>query len=195
MQYHRAYTPAPLYLVQSRLGVAFMLGGMINVIGVVYLAVTPKCVMGGGALYFGLDIGPVSAWLDVGKIEISKQADSQLTRVSIAMDVFIQFKPFHYRADISVSIGCSISIKVWFVRERISASVGAALHIEGPDPFGGVGACNEWQVRCTCADECNLLTSTSTCSGPRPTSAQKPRLRQQSVSRSFTRWWILQVLP
>ncbi|KAI4185104.1 MAG: hypothetical protein LQ346_005981 [Caloplaca aetnensis] len=54
-----------------------------------------------------------------------------------AIDVFIQFKPFHYIAKISVSVGCAISIKVWFVRVRISASVGAALHIEGPDPFGG----------------------------------------------------------
>lgn len=93
---------------------------MINVTGYVYFAITPKCVMGGGGLHMGLDVGPVSAWLD------------------IALDVFIQFKPFHYTADLRVSVGCAISIKVWFVHVRISASVGAALHIEGPDPFGGV---------------------------------------------------------
>ncbi|KAL8916682.1 MAG: hypothetical protein Q9208_008382 [Pyrenodesmia sp. 3 TL-2023] len=117
--YHRAYTPPPWYPVPPRLGISFTLGGMINVTGNVYFAVTPKCIMGGGALHMGLDIGPVSAWLDA------------------AFDVFIQFNPFHYAADISVSVGCAISIKVWFVRVRISASVGAALHIEGPDPFGG----------------------------------------------------------
>lgn len=113
---------------------------MINVTGNVYFAVTPKCVMGGGALHMGLDIGPVSAWLVssllgdqawMGAADFDSPQDA-------AIDVFIQFKPFHYMADISVSVGCAISIKVWFVRVRISASVGATLHIEGPDPFGGV---------------------------------------------------------
>lgn len=93
---------------------------MINVSGGVYFAVTPKCVMGGGFLHFGLDVGPVSAWLD------------------ISLDVFIQFKPFHYTADLQVSVGVAISIKIWFIHVRISASIGALLHIEGPDPFGGV---------------------------------------------------------
>lgn len=76
--------------------------------------------MGGGAIHFGLEVGPVSAWLD------------------IVFDVFVQFEPFHYMADLSVSVGCAITIKVWFVHVRISVSVGAGLHIEGPDPFGGV---------------------------------------------------------
>lgn len=93
---------------------------MINVSGGVYFAITPKCVMGGGSLHMGLDVGPVSAWLDV------------------SLDVFVQFKPFHYTADLMVSVGCAISIDVWFVHIRISVSLGAALHIEGPDPFGGV---------------------------------------------------------
>ncbi len=76
--------------------------------------------MGGGALHLGLDVGPVSAWLDV------------------SLDVFIQFKPFHYTADLMVSVGVAISINVWFVHVRISTSVGASLHIEGPNPFSGV---------------------------------------------------------
>jgi hypothetical protein len=98
--------------------VSFTLGSYINVSGGVYFAITPKCVMGGGAIHLGLDVGPVSAWLD------------------ISLDVFVQFKPFHYTADLSVSVGCAISINVWFVHVRISCSVGAALHIEGPSPFG-----------------------------------------------------------
>jgi hypothetical protein len=95
---------------------------MVNVTGTTYFAITPKCVMGGGGLHMGLDVGPVSAWLDV------------------ALDVFIQFKPFHYTADLSVSVGCAISINVWFVHVQVTASVGAALHIQGPDPFGGVSS-------------------------------------------------------
>jgi hypothetical protein len=118
-QFHRAYTPPPWYPVPDRLGISFTLRDMINVTGTAYFAITPKCVMGGGALHLGLDVGPVSAWLD------------------IILDVFIQFKPFHYMADLSVSVGCAIAINVWFVHVRISVSVGAALHIEGPDPFGG----------------------------------------------------------
>jgi hypothetical protein len=57
--------------------------------------------------------------------------------LDVALDVFIQFKPFHYTADIAVSVGCAISINVWFVHVRVSVSVGAALHIEGLSPFGG----------------------------------------------------------
>ena len=117
--FHRAYTPPEWYPVPDRLGITFTLGDMINVTGNTYFAITPKCVMGGGYLHLGLDVGPVSAWLDV------------------ILDVFIQYKPFHYTADLSVSVGCAISIKIWFVHIRISISVGAALHIEGPDPFGG----------------------------------------------------------
>ena len=52
-------------------------------------------------------------------------------------DVFVQFKPFHYMADLAVSVGCAISIKVWFIHITVKVSVGAQLHIEGPDPFCG----------------------------------------------------------
>ena len=120
LQYHRAFTPPAWYPKVERVGVSFTLESMINVTGGLYFALTPKCVMGGGALHFGLEVGPVSAWLD------------------IAFDVFVQFKPFFYMADLMVSVGCAISIKVWFIHVRIKASVGAALHIEGPEKFGGV---------------------------------------------------------
>jgi uncharacterized protein DUF6603 len=93
---------------------------MINVTGTVYFALTPKCVMGGGGLSLTLDVGPVSAWL------------------KFALDVFVQFKPFFYTAELQVSVGCAISINVWFVHVRISVSVGADLFIQGPHPFGGV---------------------------------------------------------
>jgi hypothetical protein len=76
--------------------------------------------MGGGGLSMTLDVGPVSAWL------------------SISLDVFVQYKPFFYTAELQVSVGCAISINVWFVHVRISVSVGADLYIQGPDPFGGV---------------------------------------------------------
>lgn len=98
---------------------SFTLAEIINVSGVVYFAITPKCVMGGGAVHFGLEVGPVSAWLDV------------------SFDVFVQFNPFHYTADLAVSVGCAMSIKVWFIHVTIKISVGAQLHIEGPDPFCG----------------------------------------------------------
>jgi hypothetical protein len=93
---------------------------MINVTGTVYFAICPKCVMGGGGLNMTLSIGPVSAWL------------------SISLDVFVQFKPFYYTAELKVSVGCAMSINVWFVHVRISVSVGADLYVEGPNPFGGV---------------------------------------------------------
>jgi hypothetical protein len=77
--YHRAYSPPLWYPKVDRIDVLFTVGDMINVSGGVYFAITPKCVMGGGFLHMGLDVGPVSAWLD------------------ISLDVFIQFKAFTLR--------------------------------------------------------------------------------------------------
>jgi hypothetical protein len=145
---------------------------MINVTGNVYFAITPKCVMGGGALHLGLDVGPVSAWLDV------------------ALDVFIQFKPFHYTADLMVSVGCAISIDVWFVHIRVSASVGAALHIEGPDPFGGVSCPHPYSTICDILTRHRARMSISTCSRSLSTSATDPHHLRQQRFQTFTRWSI-----
>jgi hypothetical protein len=157
---------------------------MINVTGTVYFAITPKCVMGGGGLHMGLDVGPVSAWLD------------------ILLDVFIQFKPFYYTADLSVSVGCAISINVWFVHVTIKVSVGAALHIQGPDPFGGVGVFSfpspfhppihppiiPMKMNHTEQRVYSTQTSTSTSSPSQSTSATNPPVHLPSPSSPSTKW-------
>jgi hypothetical protein len=153
---------------------------MINVTGTVYFAITPKCVMGGGGLHMGLDVGPVSAWLD------------------ISLDVFIQFKPFYYTADLTVSVGCAMSINVWFVHVTIKISVGAALHIQGPDPFGGVCAFPfpspfhppliPMKMNHTEQRVYSTQTSTSTSSPSQSTSATNPPVHLPSPFSTSTKW-------
>lgn len=73
--YHRAFSVPAHYPKPMRLGLSFIIGDMIHVVGEAYAAVTPKCAMAGGHLHMSLDVGPVSAYCD------------------IALDVFINFKP------------------------------------------------------------------------------------------------------
>jgi hypothetical protein len=73
--YHRAFQIPPHYPRPERLGLNFIVGDMIHVVGVGYAAVTPKCAMAGGQLHMSLEVGPVSAYCDV------------------TLDVFVNFKP------------------------------------------------------------------------------------------------------
>jgi hypothetical protein len=90
--YSRGYNRPSHYPNPDRIGLNFTLGDNIQVIGTMYLAVTPKCAMAGGSLHMSLSVGPVSAYCDV------------------MLDAFINFKPFHFRATISLSVGVECDI-------------------------------------------------------------------------------------
>ncbi|KAH8879234.1 hypothetical protein GQ53DRAFT_855007 [Thozetella sp. PMI_491] len=90
--YARGYDVPSHYPTPDRVGLNFTVGDMIQVSGLGYLAVTPKCAMAGGQLHFSLSVGPVSAYCDV------------------VFDAFINFKPFHFRAEISLSVGVECDI-------------------------------------------------------------------------------------
>ncbi|KAF1950575.1 hypothetical protein CC80DRAFT_577198 [Byssothecium circinans] len=93
--YARGYDPPAHYPRPNRIGLNFTVGDNIHITGSLYVAVTPKCAMAGGSLNMSLSVGPVSAWCDV------------------MLDAFINFKPFHFRAQISLSVGveCDIGMK------------------------------------------------------------------------------------
>lgn len=88
----RGYDRPSHYPNPDRVGLNFTVGDMIHVTGTGYLAVTPKCAMAGGTLHMSLGVGPVSAYCD------------------IVLDAFINFKPFHFRAEISLSVGVECDI-------------------------------------------------------------------------------------
>jgi hypothetical protein len=119
--YHRAYTPPPFYPVPDRVGISFVIWDNIQMIGQSYFAVTPKVAIAGAMIHSSLNVGPVSAYLDV------------------AWDALINFHPLHYVVEFAISVGVECDINVWFIHIHISAHIGADLHIEGPE-LGGIAA-------------------------------------------------------
>lgn len=101
----RGYNRPAHYPNPDRVGLNFTLGDMIQVIGVGYLAITPKCVMVGGSLHMSLSVGPVSAYVDV------------------VFDAFVNFKPFHFRAYVSLSVGVECNIGMYFIFPPIAIFV------------------------------------------------------------------------
>ncbi|KAH7356951.1 hypothetical protein BKA65DRAFT_218411 [Rhexocercosporidium sp. MPI-PUGE-AT-0058] len=125
--YHRAYKEPEHYPHNlTPLGLNFVVGNGIHVIGGAYVAVTPKCAMAGGSLHISLDVGPVSAYAD------------------IALDVFVNFKPFYFIAQMRLSVGIECEVDLLFVSFHISMSLGADLLLWGPGEFGGVAHVHFW---------------------------------------------------
>ncbi|KAM7184244.1 hypothetical protein V8F33_013107 [Rhypophila sp. PSN 637] len=123
--YHRAFQPPPYYPVPTRLGISFVIGDNIQMRGESYFAITPKAAMAGALIHVSLSVGPVSAYLDA------------------SFDALINFHPFHYIVEFSVSIGVECDIDILFIHIHISIHIGADLHIEGPE-FGGVAHVDFW---------------------------------------------------
>lgn len=139
--YTRSYAPPAWYPAPDRISLNFTVGDMIHVVGDGYMAVTPKCAMAGGSLHMTLSVGPVSAFVD------------------IVLDAYINFKPFHFHAEMSISVGveCDIGMsnRAWldltltlpdilFVHIHVSVHVGADLVLWGPHDFGGIAHVDFW---------------------------------------------------
>jgi hypothetical protein len=124
--YNKAYTPPSHYPVPTRLGLNFTIGDNIQIVGVAYAAITPKCAMAGGSLHMSLGVGIVSAYCN------------------IVLDVFINFKPFYFIAEISLSVGVECDIDILFIHIHVSVSIGADLTIWGPREFGGIAHVDFW---------------------------------------------------
>jgi Family of unknown function (DUF6603) len=87
--------------------------------GGIYFALTPSCVMAGGYLNAAWHSGNLKAWF------------------SANADFLLSWKPFHYQADISVSLGASYRLNLGFASYTFTVHVGASLDLWGP-PFAGV---------------------------------------------------------
>ena len=90
----------------------------LTIKGSVYFAMTPAAVMAGGALDAVWESGGIRAWF---------QAQA---------DFLLSWKPFHYEAAISISLGASFTIDLLFTSVTLSIHVGVSLTLAGP-PFGG----------------------------------------------------------
>jgi hypothetical protein len=116
--YHPDFSPPSYFPQVPRLGFSWPMGGDVTISGDAYFALTPSAVMAGGGLQILFSSGPLKAWF------ISQ------------MDALIEWAPFHYELNISVSIGVSCRVHLLFVTVTLSATLGADLTIWGP-PMGG----------------------------------------------------------
>jgi len=123
--YHPAFVIPAHYPNPPRLGISWKVDNAISIIGESYFAITPKCCMAGGRLRATLSLGPLKAWFDA-------QAN-----------MLINFDPFYFQGDVSVSVGVSFTLCLFIVTLYIKIEIGAALYIRGP-PFGGRVYVNFW---------------------------------------------------
>ena len=117
--YSPFFTPPDYYPTEPRLGFNWPVTSEIKISGGAYFALTPSCVMAGGALSATYESGDLKAWFDA-------QAD-----------FLIAWKPFHYDIYLSVSIGASYTLH-FIVTKTFSIELGCSLHIWGPRMQGVV---------------------------------------------------------
>ncbi|WP_367140756.1 MULTISPECIES: DUF6603 domain-containing protein [Streptomyces] len=128
--YYPGY-PVPAHYPQvPRLGFNWPVTSELTISGGSYFALTPGAIMAGGALDVNFRSGDLHAWL------------------TAHANILIEWAPFHFDAEIDVSIGVSFVLDLWLVRETISVEVGASLHLWGP-PTGGEVTVHLWFISFT----------------------------------------------
>lgn len=110
-QSHGYPTVAPLQIY-------WQIDSHTNIKGYGYFAMTPAAMMAGGGLQATWNSGIFSAWFNIG------------------VDLFMQWQPFAYQGDYTMSLGVSFDLRILWWNVHFSFQVGASLSIEGP-PFRG----------------------------------------------------------
>lgn len=106
------------YPAVPRLGLSWNIDSHISIVGDLYFALTPAAMMAGGGLKATWNCGIIAAWFDV------------------SVNILIQWRPFYYEADFSMSLGVKFDLKIGFIHVHFSFHIGASLGISGP-PFHG----------------------------------------------------------
>jgi hypothetical protein len=106
------------YPAVPRLGANWRLSDHMNIKGETYFALTPSTVMAGGTLDARWESGDLKAWFTVDA------------------NFLLAWKPFHYEADISLTIGASYTTSKFGSTSTITVQVGVSLSLWGP-PFAG----------------------------------------------------------
>lgn len=116
--YHPAYKKPEHYPSVPRLGFQWCVTSSLTISGELYFAVTPRCLMAGGALNAVYQSGNLRAWFRA------------------KVDFLIGWKPFYYDASLYIGLGASYRMNLLFCHVTVSAELSAGLHIWGPD-FSG----------------------------------------------------------
>lgn len=116
--YHPSYVKPAHYPDVAPLEFIWKIGDL-EIKGGMYFALTPGEVMAGGHLDAVWQSGELRAWF------------------LVHADFLLCWKPFHYEAEIGVSIGASFRVDLWITSFTMTVHVDVALQLWGPS-FGGV---------------------------------------------------------
>ncbi len=115
--YHPDFKVPSHYPSVPRVGFNWAISSELTVKGGGYFALVPHAIMAGGSLDAQFQSGDVRAWFNLNA------------------NFLLMWKPFHYDAQLSVSMGAEVTIH-FFGTHHIGLEASADLHLWGPD-FGG----------------------------------------------------------
>ncbi|MEL6606916.1 MAG: DUF6603 domain-containing protein [Bacteroidota bacterium] len=128
--YSPYFTPPAHYPQEPRVGFNWAPDSSISIRGGVYFALTPSAIMAGGDLNASYHSGNLKAWFDA------------------YTDIIIWYNPFHFIADIGISIGASYKLHLLFCSKTVTAELGADLALWGPET-GGTAHIHWWVISFT----------------------------------------------
>jgi uncharacterized protein DUF6603 len=118
--YHPDFKPPSYYPTVPRLGFNWPVSGNVTISGEAYFALTSSAVMAGAGLQVLYSSGNLKAWFRA------------------QMDALIEWAPFHYIIEISISVGASYRLHLLFVTVTLKIELGADLTLWGPKMGGKV---------------------------------------------------------
>ncbi|CAN5267626.1 hypothetical protein BH10PSE19_BH10PSE19_00740 [soil metagenome] len=124
--YHPSFKVPTWYPQVQRLGFNWQVSNTISISGESYFALTSSAAMMGGALQAIFQAGDLKAWF------------------TTSTDFLIEWHPFHYQAEIGVSVGASYRLNLLFSSATVSIEIGANLELWGPPTGGNVDV--NWSI-------------------------------------------------
>lgn len=118
--YHPDFAIPAHYPQMAPLGLSWKILPELSVKGNIYFALVPSALMAGGHLEVTWNSGNISAWF---------KGDANF---------LLNWKPYFYRANLTVDVGASYTFDVLGIRKTVSFDVGADLELWGPDFSGRV---------------------------------------------------------
>lgn len=128
--YHPAFDKPTWYPDVPRLGFNWNVTNELTVKGGLYFALVPSAVMAGGSLEAVWQSGDLRAWFKAW------------------VDFLLGWKPFHYDADIGVSLGASYKVDLAVTSFTVSVHVGVQIHLWGPK-FAGTATADLYVISIT----------------------------------------------
>ncbi|MBO4290448.1 MAG: hypothetical protein J5898_00925 [Lachnospiraceae bacterium] len=113
--YHKDFKPPEHYPTPDRVGINWNITDGLTLQGNAYFALTPSCIMAGGALNLTYVRNRLSAW------------------VKFNADMIISWLPFYYDINADATVGASYTFKIFGHKKTVKLETAVGLHMWGPD--------------------------------------------------------------